>query len=191
MRPDTLPYQLSPLTLNIKNHSASDILLAEETQKKTKEAEQRDKVKVTDNSTDEAEMKNQEEELKKETKAKQEKTERDEEETKNWEEEIKKKTWLEPTYLQTTDQQGELPLETAATETAGEETTKMRQAVGQQPEGVHESHDHQTHQRATTMIIDEYLPSGDPIKSFKPADNDYNISPENLRRKRKKTTHRK
>ncbi len=37
--------------------------------------------------------------------------------------------------------------------------------------------DHQTHQRATTMIIDEYLPSGDPTKSFKPADNDYNISP--------------
>jgi hypothetical protein len=55
------------------------------------------------------------------------------------------------THLQTTDQQGDLPLETAVTEMAGEETTKMMQADGQQPEGVHESHDHQTHQRATTM----------------------------------------
>ena len=132
-RPDTFPYQLSPLTLKIK----------------TKEAEQRDKVKVTDNSTDEAERKNQEEELKTETKAKLEKTEK--KETKGRKEEIKKETWLEPTHPQTTDQQGDLPLETAATETAEEETTKMRQADGQQPEGVHESHDHQTHQRATTM----------------------------------------
>jgi hypothetical protein len=132
-RPDTFPYQLSPLMLK----------------KKTKEAEQRDKVKVTDNSTDEAERKNQEEELKTETKAKLEKTEK--EETKGRKEEIKKETWLEPTHPQTTDQQGDLPLETAATETAEEETTKMRQADGQQPEGVHESHDHQTHQRATTM----------------------------------------
>jgi hypothetical protein len=37
------------------------------------------------------------------------------------------------------------------TETAGEETTEMRQADGQQPEGVHESHDHQKHQIATTI----------------------------------------
>ncbi len=132
-QPDTFPYQLSPLMLKIK----------------TKEVEQRDKVKVTDNSTDEAERKNQEEELKKETKAKQEKTAK--EETEKMEDEIKKETWLEPTYLQTTDQRGDLPLETAATETTEEETTKMRQADGRQPEGVHESHDHQTHQRATTM----------------------------------------
>ncbi len=128
MRPDTLPYQLSPLTLKIKNHSTTDILLAEETQKKKKEAEQRDKVKVKDNSADEAGRMNREEELKKETKAKLEKTEK--EEKKKREEEIKKEIWLEFTHLQTTYQQGDLPLETAATDTAGEATTEMRQADG-------------------------------------------------------------
>jgi hypothetical protein len=110
---------------------------------KTKEAELRDKVKVTDSSTDKAERKNQEEELKTETKVKLEKTEK--EETKGRKEKIKKETWLEPTHLQITNQQGDLPLETAAREAAGEGTTKMRLADGQQPEGVHESQDHQTH----------------------------------------------
>ncbi len=64
---------------NIKNHLTPDILLAEETQKKTKEGEQRDKVKVTDNSTEEAVRKGESRVgAEKETKAKVEKTEKEE-----------------------------------------------------------------------------------------------------------------
>jgi hypothetical protein len=75
---------------NIKNHLTSDILLAEETQKKTKEGEQRDKVKVTDNSTEEAVRREESRGgAEKETKAKVEKTEK--EETKKREDEKRKK----------------------------------------------------------------------------------------------------
>ena len=65
LRPDTQPYQLSPLIINIRNHSIPKIRLAKDTQKNTNKAEERDKGKVTENSTEEAERKKREEERKK------------------------------------------------------------------------------------------------------------------------------
>ncbi len=124
-----------------------------------------------ESSTEEAERKNRKKELKKETKTKVEKTEK--EETKKREEEINKETWLEPTHMQTTGQQGDLPLETAATETAGEETTEMRQAVGQQPlSNFRKPRSSNTSESDEYQFYDEHLTYGDPTKSFKPAGND-------------------
>jgi hypothetical protein len=63
-------------------------------------------------------------------------------------------------------------LETAATETAGEETTKMRQADCQQGRS-RKPRSSDTSESDDYEFYDEYLPSDDPTKSFKPAGNDY------------------
>jgi hypothetical protein len=69
-----------------------------------------------------------------------------------------------------------MPPETVAKETAGEETTKMRQADGQQGRS-RKPRSSDTSESDDYEFYDEYLPSGDPTKSFKPAGNDYHISP--------------
>ena len=84
---------------------------------------------------------------------------------------------MEPTHLQTTAQQGNLPLDTAATKTAKKDHSNEASGWSKPRRPSRKPRSSDTSDSDDYRFYDEYFPSGDPTKSFKPEGNDHYISP--------------